>query len=180
MWDQNVLVRALDFATRAHGDQRVPGSGFPYVVHLTKVTTEAMRACAEDPSLDATTTLTAALLHDCVEDAGISVERVASEFGEVVAQCVSALTKDASLPKSHQMGDSLARLVQAPREARVVKLADRVSNLEPPPPHWSIDKRRAYREEAIVIRDALRGSSAWLEARIEARIASYASYCVDA
>jgi hypothetical protein len=39
-WNQDEFKRALDFAARAHGEQKVPGSGFPYLVHLTKVATE--------------------------------------------------------------------------------------------------------------------------------------------
>ncbi len=173
MWSQEQLKRALDFAARAHGDQRVPGSGAPYVVHLVKVATEALSACAAEPGLDEDLALTCALLHDCVEDAGVAVTEVERLFGARVAAGVSALTKDAALPKERRMQDSLERIKRQPREVWIVKLGDRITNLEPPPPHWSAEKIREYRAEAQVILDGLRGGSAFLEARLAEKIAAY-------
>lgn len=172
-WDPDLYARALDFAAHAHGEQRVPGSGLPYVVHVTKVAQEALRACAAEPGLDATLAACCALLHDTLEDAGVTVHALVELFGERLAFGVQALTKDARLPKADRMADSLRRIRQAPKEVWAVKLADRITNLEPPPPNWSTDKRRAYVAEARVIRDALRGASPWLEARLEARAERY-------
>jgi hypothetical protein len=39
-FDPDLYERALELAARAHGDQQVPGSGLPYVVHVVKVATE--------------------------------------------------------------------------------------------------------------------------------------------
>ena len=75
------------------------------------------------------------------------------------------------------MADSLRRIRAQPREIWMVKLADRIANLAPPPATWSRDKSRAYREQAIAIVDSLGPASASLEARLRARIASYAAYC---
>jgi (p)ppGpp synthase/HD superfamily hydrolase len=58
----------------------------------------------------------------------------------------------------------------------IVKLADRITNLAPPPAHWTADKRRSYRDEAIVIADTLAGASRLLEARIRARIDAYPAF----
>jgi (p)ppGpp synthase/HD superfamily hydrolase len=55
----------------------------------------------------------------------------------------------------------------------MVKLADRITNLEPPPDTWSHDKRRAYLDEAALIRDALGEASAHLARRLEAKMADY-------
>ncbi|MBL8953660.1 MAG: bifunctional (p)ppGpp synthetase/guanosine-3',5'-bis(diphosphate) 3'-pyrophosphohydrolase [Myxococcaceae bacterium] len=174
MWDPDAYKRALDFAAKAHGAQTVPGGGFPYVVHLTKVAAEVMRACAEDEGLDATLAVTCALLHDSVEDAGVSREQLVGAFGAKVADGVEALTKRESVPKPERMLDSLARIAAQPREIAIVKLADRITNLEPAPPQWSAEKRAAYREEAKQILDALQGRCAWLEARLAQKIAEYA------
>lgn len=172
-WDPDRYKKALDFAARAHGDQQVPGSGFPYVVHLAKVAMETSAACVDDPTLDADLAIACALLHDCVEDAGVTVPEIARTFGTPVAAGVAALTKDAQLPKQERMADSLARLRQQPREVQLVKLADRVTNLEPAPAHWSAEKRAAYRVEAQAILDALRAASPLLAARLAAKIAAY-------
>jgi (p)ppGpp synthase/HD superfamily hydrolase len=147
------------------------------VVHLTKVATETLLACLANGGLDVDLAVRCALLHDCVEDAGVGVDEVARVFGDAVAQGVAALTKDASLPKEHAMQDSLARIARQPREVWVVKLADRITNLEPPPSHWSVDKRRRYRQEARDILAHLGGASPTLEARLRAKIEAYAAYC---
>src|SRR5436190_1520846 len=79
MWDADTYKRALDFAARVHNAQKMQGSDLPYVVHLTKVAAEVMRACAEEPGADATLAVTCALLHDCVEDAGITKDELATK-----------------------------------------------------------------------------------------------------
>jgi len=174
MWDADAYKRALDFAARAHAKQTMQGSDLPYVVHLTKVAQEVMRASAEEPSIDATLAVTCALLHDCIEDAGVTKEQLAAQFGPKVADGVEALTKRESVPKGERMRDSLERIAAQPREIAMVKLADRITNLEPAPAHWSPEKRAAYREEAKQILAALQGRCAWLEARLAQKIAEYA------
>ena len=175
MWDADGYKKALDFAARVHGAQQVPGSGFSYVVHLTKVAAEVMRACTEDRSIDATLAVSCALLHDCIEDAGVEKDAIAETFGPAVADAVDALTKRKSLAKADRIRDSLERIKAQPREVAMVKLADRITNLEPAPPHWSQAKRHAYREEARQILEDLRGSCAWLEARLARKIDEYAT-----
>jgi guanosine-3',5'-bis(diphosphate) 3'-pyrophosphohydrolase len=170
-WDQDLFLRALDFAAKAHGPQQVPGSGAPYVVHLTKVASEI--AHVADGSFDADLALTCALLHDCIEDAGVTSEAISEHFGEAVATGVSALTKDDSLPKSDRMLDSLDRIRRAPREVWMVKLADRITNLEPPPPHWTKAKQQAYVAEARLIHAHLAEAHAGLGARLQSKIVAY-------
>jgi (p)ppGpp synthase/HD superfamily hydrolase len=176
MWDPDLYKKALDFAAKAHGTQQVPGSGFPYVVHLTKVAMEVMRACSEE-RLDGTLAVTCAILHDCMEDAGVTQAQVEQTFGPQVAAGVSALTKNESLAKPDAMRDSLARIKRQPPQIAMVKLADRITNLEPPPPKWTVEKRTAYLEEAKTILATLSGTSPWLERRLASKIADYYSYC---
>ncbi|MBL8923577.1 MAG: bifunctional (p)ppGpp synthetase/guanosine-3',5'-bis(diphosphate) 3'-pyrophosphohydrolase [Myxococcaceae bacterium] len=179
MWNQDQLARTLDFAAKAHGDQRVPGSGAPYVVHLVKVATEVLRAFAETRDFDVDLAVTCALLHDSVEDAGVAPEVLAKEFGVAVAAGVSALTKDDALEKPLRMADSLKRLAVQPREVQLVKLADRVTNLEPPPPHWTRARRLAYRDEARLILDALGAAHGPLARRLGERIEAYQRFFDD-
>jgi (p)ppGpp synthase/HD superfamily hydrolase len=178
-FDPELYARALDFAARAHGAQTVPGSGFPYVVHLAKVAAEALSAVAAEPTLDSGLVLPCALLHDCLEDAGVSFAQVEAAFGAAVALGVSALTKNESLPKAERMPDSLRRLVAQPREVQLVKLADRITNLEPPPPAWGRAKRAAYLLEAGTIVAAVGLASPVLAQRLRERIARYQTF-VDA
>lgn len=170
-WDQDLFKRALDFAAKAHGAQQVPGSGFPYVVHLTKVASELL--CVSDASFDVDLALQCALLHDAMEDAGVTFEALEAAFGPKVAHGVAALTKNDALPKAERMADALARIQLQPREVWMVKLADRITNLEPAPPDWSAEKRRAYREEARRILDSLGSAHAMLAARLQRKIDDY-------
>lgn len=174
MWNPDEYKRALDFAARAHGSQAVPGSGYPYVVHLAKVAAEVMLACARETEIDATLAVCCAILHDTMEDAGVTREQLCSSFGERVAAGVDALTKREALPKEDRMRESLARIALQPREVAIVKLADRITNLEPAPPHWTAAKRNAYREEALLILETLGAQCESLATRLAQKIAEYA------
>lgn len=181
-FDQDLFKRALDFAAWAHGEQKVPGSGFPYVVHVTKVAMEVLAATEGTSASERNLGLACALLHDTVEDcsAGARAEvrrRLRSEFGPEVANGVEALTKDPGLPKPAAMADSLQRLKAQPVGVRLVKLADRITNLEPPPADWPAAKRRAYRDEAALILRELSGSSPALEQRLREKMEAYTAFC---
>lgn len=167
--------RAIEFAAAAHAAQRVPGTDLPYVVHVAAVAAEVLAASAVDP-FDVGLASTCALLHDTLEDTSASEDEIVRLFGADVARGVRALSKDAKLPKEKQMDDSLSRIKMEPREIWIVKLADRISNLAPPPHYWSREKRIAYREEAGKILEALGAASAPLAARLEAKIAAYGDY----
>jgi (p)ppGpp synthase/HD superfamily hydrolase len=117
--------------------------------------------------------MTCALLHDTCEDAGIEPAQIAEAFGTAVAQGVQALTKNDALPKAARMADCLDRIRRQPREIWLVKLADRITNLEPAPPDWSPDKCRAYAVEARLIRSRLAGASPVVEQRLDGKIAAY-------
>ena len=172
-WSPDHYLRAARFAAEAHGGQKLPGGELPYLLHVSFVAAEVMAALATEPVAQPDLALTCALLHDTVEDTAVTVEQVAAEFGPAVAAGVAALSKDPALPKEQAMADSLRRIQEQPREVWMVKLADRISNLERPPQHWKPTKVAAYRAEALVIADALGAASPYLLARLRARIAGY-------
>jgi len=58
----------------------------------------------------------------------------------------------------------------------MVKLADRITNLDAPPHYWSREKRQKYRDEALTIAEALGSASAALDARIRSRATAYERY----
>lgn len=170
-FDPDLYLRALRFAARAHGDQRMPGQErFPYVVHVTSVA--AVAASAIEPGIDGDLLIGCALLHDVVEDTKIGDVQIEEEFGPAIAAGVRALTKTKAA--LDPMSDSLRRICEQPREVWMVKLADRIVNLTPPaPPHWSAEKRAAYAREGGVILDALGAAHDGLASLLRARIAAY-------
>jgi (p)ppGpp synthase/HD superfamily hydrolase len=172
-WSQDLYLRALAFAARHHGGQTVPGSGFPYVVHLASVAQETMAALCGGAGRDGDLAVAAALLHDTVEDAGVTPAMVEAEFGPRVREAVEALSKNPALPKAEAMADSLERIRRCPPEVWMVKMADRIVNLGPPPPHWTAEKIAAYRAEAGTILDALGAACPRLAGRLARRIAAF-------
>lgn len=117
-----------------------------------------------------------AVLHDVIEDAGVTADSLEERFGASVAAGVQALTKDESLPTNQvQMLDSLERIRLQPKEIWMVKMADRIVNLQPPPSHWTSEKINAYREEAQLILDRLGDANQPLANRLRKKIERYPS-----
>jgi (p)ppGpp synthase/HD superfamily hydrolase len=172
-WSQDEYVRAYRFAAEAHLGQTVPGSDLPYVAHVTLVSMEVIAALEVESGRDGNLVVQCALLHDVIEDTAVTYEGLLSTFGEPVARGVLALSKDKTLDRSLQIRDSLARIQQQPREIWMVKMADRIANLEPPPHYWTKAKITQYRQEAIEIHDALHPASDALAARLLDKIERY-------
>lgn len=176
MWSADLYGDALRFAAARHAGQTVPGSGHPYVVHLTTVAAEVLAALARERFAAPDLAVQCALLHDCVEDTATTRDEIAAHFGAAVADGVAALSKDDALPKAARMADSLRRIRAQPPEVWIVKLGDRITNLQPPPPHWTPEKKRAYVTEAGEILAALAPASLYLADRLAEKIARYEAY----
>lgn len=173
---QDAYQKAISFAGMAHKDQKIPGSDVTYVVHLANVAMEVLFAYSESVDFDLETALQSALLHDTLEDTDVSIEDLRSNFGEKVSLCVSALTKNMDLPKEDRMKDSLNRIIQEGRSACIVKLADRITNLQIPPSYWSKEKKEQYLAEAELILHMLQNTHSYLENRLRTRIKIYLNY----
>lgn len=175
-WSQDKYIDALRFATEAHMGQTITGTTHPYVVHAVQVAMEVMAALAVESVSNPDLAVLCALLHDVIEDTATPFAAIEREFGRAVACGVAALSKDASLPKLEAMKDSLTRIRQEPQEVWMVKLADRISNLMPPPAHWDAARCAAYQTEARLILDALAPASPLLAARLATKIENYTQY----
>ena len=116
--------RAASFAARAHAAQFRKDAKTPYVAHVFRValTVRDTFAC-DDP-----TALCTALLHDTIEDTATDYDEIESAFGEAVAVCVAAMSKNMLLREDIRERDYDARLAAAPWQARMVKLADVFDN----------------------------------------------------
>ncbi|HSW11928.1 MAG TPA: bifunctional (p)ppGpp synthetase/guanosine-3',5'-bis(diphosphate) 3'-pyrophosphohydrolase [Solimonas sp.] len=141
--------RAAEFATNAHKDQR-RSSGEPYVYHPLAVA----RILAE-MRLDHTT-LIAAILHDVIEDTGISKDSLALEYGKDVAELVDGVSKIGKIEgmsRQERQAESFRKLLLAmTQDLRVilVKLADRLHNMRTMN-HVASDKRRRVAQETLDI-----------------------------
>jgi GTP pyrophosphokinase len=126
--DPWIVRRAYEIATERHRDQwRI--SGDPYLIHLLEVA-----HILADIRLDATT-LTAALLHDVIEDTEFPLSRIEERFGAEVAHLVEGVTKIGRLnmmaPEARQAENVRKMLLAMVNDVRVVlvKLADRLHNM---------------------------------------------------
>jgi GTP diphosphokinase / guanosine-3',5'-bis(diphosphate) 3'-diphosphatase len=126
--DLSPLRRAFAFAAEKHQSQ-IRQSGEPYLSHPLEVA-----HILADLRLDVTT-LCAALLHDVVEDARISLSDIAAEFGPDAARLVEGVTKISRLdlvsPEVRQVESVRKMLLAMVTDVRVVlvKLADRLHNM---------------------------------------------------
>jgi (p)ppGpp synthase/HD superfamily hydrolase len=170
---QDPWLAAWHFAAHAHRKQTLPGSDLPYVVHLGAVSMEILVAHQQASFARPVLAVQCALLHDTLEDTETDESALVAAFGVEVAAGVRALTKEPSLPSADAMADSLRRVRLQPAEIWAVKLADRITNLGPPPTHWTIAKIASYRAEAQLILEALGEAHAPLAKRLAERIEAY-------
>lgn len=173
MFSADLYVRACHFAAAAHGAQKMPGVEIPYIVHPCCVAMEVILALRVEPRKSPDLAVACALLHDVVEDTSVGLDRVEAEFGKEIAAGVSALTKNTALPKSEQMKECLGRIRAQPEEIWMVKLADRITNLDDPPHYWSKEKCHGYRVEAEMILETLGSASELLSDRMKRRMHDY-------
>src|SRR5499425_3490785 len=126
--DPWIVRRAYEIASERHHDQ-FRSSGEPYLSHLLEVA-----HILADMRLDAIT-LTAAILHDAIEDTEYPVSRIEERFGPDVARLVEGVTKIGRLnmmaPEARQAENVRKMLLAMVHDVRVVlvKLADRLHNM---------------------------------------------------
>jgi myo-inositol-1(or 4)-monophosphatase len=127
--DTALLDRAIEFAVRAHAGTERRGKGFPYIVHPL----EALAIVATmTPDQEV---LAAAVLHDVVEDTEVTVDELRAAFGERIAGLVES-ESDIELPDMSESESwrirkqaAIDRLAAAPRDAKIVALGDKLSNM---------------------------------------------------
>jgi GTP pyrophosphokinase len=119
---------AVEFAVGWHGEQTRP-TGAPYLEHLL----EALEVLVRGARIYDADILCAAVLHDVVEDTPCTLADVRRRFGPRVAELVEWVTIPEPGPgedKATVKEAYLRRLRNAPLDAQLVKLADRVSNVQ--------------------------------------------------
>jgi guanosine-3',5'-bis(diphosphate) 3'-pyrophosphohydrolase len=139
------LMQAAQFAAERHSKQRRKDADqTPYVNHLIEVASILAEVIGDD-DVDL---LCAALLHDTIEDVGVTPAELAERFGEDVAQLVTLVTDDKTLPKAERKRLQVENAPHKPRRAQWLKMADKISNLRSvqasPPRDWSGERRLEY------------------------------------
>ncbi len=126
--DTKLILRAYQYAQKYHGEQ-CRRSGEPYIIHPLNVA-----YILADIGLD-DSTISAALLHDVVEDTEVTNNDIRKEFGDEIAEMVAGVTKLGTMQfasiEEQQVEDYRKMFLAMGKDIRVIliKLADRLHNM---------------------------------------------------
>lgn len=120
--DKHIELARL-VAIKAHGDQAYDEL-YPYVKHLDDVANVLRRFGWTLPKY-----LCSAYLHDVIEDTGVSYNDIKKRFGEEVAEIVFCVTDEIGRNRKEKHNKTYPKIASNP-EAIIIKLADRIANVE--------------------------------------------------
>lgn len=143
----NMISKASAHILELHKDQKRKVSGLPYVVHPFAVASNVLRYNYKSNKYSVETLYTTALLHDTVEDCGVTFEEIEKLYGKQVKDLVYELTNDkdeiAKYKKeieesNHEVKDAktlylINKLPKLSEEALYIKLCDRLDNMQSNP-----------------------------------------------
>lgn len=158
------LIETVNFAAIKHRKQRRKDEdATPYINHPIGVA----RILTHEANIYDIATLQAAILHDTVEDTDTTFEEIEQNFGSKVRSIVEEVTDDKSLPKQVRKQLQIEHAPGCSREAKLVKLADKLYNLRDlqrcTPVGWSRTRVQEYFEWAEKVVHGLRGTNKLME-----------------
>lgn len=163
---------ALQLAAERHAGQTRRDGETPYINHPIDVTC----ILAGTGRIDDVEILAAALLHDTVEDTETTLDEIRTRFGDRVGRIVDEVSDDKTLPKEERKRLQVVHAADASPEAKLVKLADKTSNIvdltRSPPPAWSWQRRRDYLDWTERVIAGCRGAHAALETAYDRALAA--------
>lgn len=169
-----LIVEAVGFAANKHGVQiRKDAERTPYVWHPIDVADILIR---EGGVTDADV-LVASIFHDLFEDTNTTYEELVSIYGKTVADLVQEVSNPKGLSSVESKKFQLKHVYQQSPKARLIKLADRISNIRcmnPPPATWSAEKSSNYLQHSslLLARMCELGTSPLLEEVLRKELAS--------
>ena len=140
----NLVLKATQFAALKHCDQRRKDGKTPYIIHPISVAMILSEiGSIEDPEI-----LSAALLHDTIEDTDTSAHELDKNFGSRVRIIVEELTDNDMLTFSQSKQMQIENAPYLSKNATLVRIADKISNvsdvIENPPPEWNQKRCNKY------------------------------------
>ncbi len=169
------FAKAVAFAADKHRNQRrKDAEASPYINHPIALA----NVLANEGGVEDVTVLCAAVLHDTIEDTETTSEELQAIFGPKVASVVMEVTDDKSLEKSLRKQRQVEHAPHISKEAKLVKLADKISNLRDiiasPPADWSAERKQTYFEWAAKVVAGVRGVHPGLESVFDGLLARQA------
>jgi len=161
------VISAVNFAAIAHRNQRRKnGEATPYINHPIEVMYLLSRAGVVDPDI-----LAGAVLHDTIEDCGVTYEQIREEFGQNVADFVQECSDNKSLPKVERKKQQIEHAKTISVGAKLIKLADKLSNIsgldDSPPVSWSVEEVNGYITWSYAVYLGLKGYNIELDTQLE-------------
>lgn len=161
----DLIVRAYSLAAVQHRCQRREDAAkTPYINHPIEVA-DTLNRVARVRDVEV---LAAAVLHDTVEDTGLTIAAIRDQLGERVAGLVAECTDDTRLPRAEQRR---LQVVSAPHKsagARLIKLADKIANMAGAVlSEWTAAQKREYLDWAEQVAAGLRGVNPALDAEFD-------------
>lgn len=125
----NLIMKAAELARKAHEGQKRKYNGTPYVRHPARVA--ARTALLPDATEEM---VAAAFTHDVIEDTSVTLEELIAQLGAVTGSLVDWMTNKSKITnpqanREERKRIDRERLGNAPREAKLIKLIDRIDNL---------------------------------------------------
>ena len=159
------IIQAAYFAAEKHKTQRRKDSEkTPYINHPLSLANVLTVECG----IDDVEVICGALLHDTIEDTETTEAELVAAFGENITRIVLEVTDDKTLDKIERKEAQVAHAPHISDQAKLVKLADKISNLRDisasPPSGWSVERKQEYFDWAARVIDGLRGVHPELEA----------------
>ena len=118
-----MIREAAEFAEKAHRGSFRKGSDIPYITHPLETAVIASMMSDDEE------VIAAALLHDTIEDAGVSYGELKEHFGRHVADLVAEESEDKSKTWLERKSRTIEHLRTAGREIKILTLADKLSNI---------------------------------------------------
>ncbi len=162
--DMKQFSRVLKFAASKHRDQRRKDQeSSPYINHPI----DLLSVLSFEAGITDQVVLSAAILHDTVEDTETTETELIEHFGTEVAAIVMEVTDDKTLCKQDRKRLQIEKSPHVSDSAKLVKLADKICNLRDlavsPPYNWSVERQQEYYDWAERVVAGLRGSHSRLE-----------------
>ncbi len=130
IYKNSLVKKALKFAEEKHKNQFRKDNKTPYIEHPKRVA-EIVRKFKKSHNIEAL--ISAALLHDTLEDTDTNIAELSQNFGGLIALLVLELTSDKEAIKRMGKENYLAMKLKSPKKVSdwglVIKLADRLDNI---------------------------------------------------
>ncbi len=161
------VIDAILFAASSHAGQTRKDGITPYINHPIEV----MHLLTFTGNVSDEDILSAAVLHDVIEDTNCTEEEIAERFGKKVAAVVLELTDNKTLNKEERKTRQLETAEALSHEARLIRISDKICNvydiLYAPPQDWDVDRRKKYLTWANEVVEKIKGTNKELESHFE-------------